>query len=88
VARIRELAAAEQGCCSFLRFEVTRVVDQIEMNVRAPADGLEALRFIFAAPAPPTGERILGQQKGSKRPKSSLFNCAEIRRQKPAASYE
>jgi MerR family transcriptional regulator, copper efflux regulator len=48
-ARIRELAAAEQDCCSFLRFEVTRIADQIEMTVKAPADGVEALRFIFAA---------------------------------------
>ena len=48
-ARIRDLAAAEQGCCSFLRFEVTRVADQIEMTVKAPPDGLEALRFIFPA---------------------------------------
>ena len=46
-ARIRELAAAEQDCCSFLRLEVTRIADQIEMTVKAPADGLEALRFIF-----------------------------------------
>lgn len=45
--RIRDLAAAEQACCAFLRFEVTRVVDQIEMTVKAPADGLAALRFIF-----------------------------------------
>ena len=31
------------------------------------------------------GERILGQQKGSKRSKSSLCNFAQIGRQKPGS---
>jgi hypothetical protein len=47
--RIRDLAAAEQGCCSFLEFEVTRQADQVLMNVTAPADQLDALRLIFPA---------------------------------------
>ena len=46
--RIRELAAAEQGCCSFLQFDVAHVGGRVEMAVRAPADRLDALRLIFA----------------------------------------
>jgi superfamily I DNA and RNA helicase len=45
--RIRDLAAAEQGCCSFLKFDITRQADQVLMNVTAPADQLDALRLIF-----------------------------------------
>jgi hypothetical protein len=47
--RIRDLAAAERGCCSFLEFEVRRHADQVLMNVTAPPDGLDALRLIFPA---------------------------------------
>jgi hypothetical protein len=47
--RIRDLAAAEHGCCSFLEFDVIRRADQVLMNVSAPADGLDALRLIFPA---------------------------------------
>lgn len=47
--QIRDLAAAEQGCCSFLSFGFVRVGNQIEMTVSAPPDGHEALRFIFSA---------------------------------------
>ena len=46
--RIRDLAAAEQGCCSFLEFAVSRTGGEIEMTVTAPADGQDALRFIFS----------------------------------------
>jgi hypothetical protein len=46
--RIRALASAEQGCCSFLQFKIARA-DQIEMAVTAPPEGREALRFIFSA---------------------------------------
>jgi hypothetical protein len=31
---------------------------------------------------------VFGQQKGSKRPKSSLRNCAQIRRRKPAEPHQ
>jgi hypothetical protein len=47
--RIGDLAAAEQRCCSFLEFDVTRQADQVLMNVTAPADQLDALRLIFPA---------------------------------------
>jgi MerR family copper efflux transcriptional regulator len=47
--RIRELAAAEHECCSFLEFDVTRSADQLVLSVTAPADGLDALSFIFSA---------------------------------------
>jgi hypothetical protein len=47
--RIRDLAAAEHGCCSFLEFDVRREADHVLMHVTAPADGLDALRLIFPA---------------------------------------
>lgn len=47
--RIRDLAVAEHGCCSFLEFDVTRHTNQVLMNVTAGPEGLDALRFIFPA---------------------------------------
>ena len=47
--RIRELAAAEQTCCPFLAFTVSRHEDVIALTVTAPAAGQEALRAIFSA---------------------------------------
>ena len=47
--RIRDLAAAEHGCCSFLEFDVRRHADRVLMSVTAPPDGLDALRLIFPA---------------------------------------
>jgi hypothetical protein len=46
---IRDLAAAEHRCCSFLEFEVTRRADRVLMNITAPAEGRDALRLIFPA---------------------------------------
>jgi hypothetical protein len=46
--RIRALAAAEHDCCAFLEFGVVRTEDRVEMTVTAPAEGLDALRFIFS----------------------------------------
>jgi hypothetical protein len=46
--RIRGLAGAEQACCSFLEFAVSRIDAQIEMTVSAPPEGRDALRFIFS----------------------------------------
>jgi hypothetical protein len=37
-SRIRALASAEQGCCSFLQFKIARADDQIEMTVTAPPE--------------------------------------------------
>jgi hypothetical protein len=47
--RLRALAEAEHGCCSFLDFEFRRVDGLFEMTVTTRADALEALRFIFQA---------------------------------------
>jgi hypothetical protein len=47
--RVEALAAVEQSCCSFLEFEITDSRGDLELTVRAPADGQEALRFIFSA---------------------------------------
>jgi MerR family copper efflux transcriptional regulator len=48
-SRIRELAAAEQDCCSFLNLGVIRSGDDVELTVTASPDGQEALGFIFSA---------------------------------------
>jgi MerR family copper efflux transcriptional regulator len=45
--RVRSLAAAEQECCSFLRFEVVEGGDDVVMTVETEEAGQEALRFIF-----------------------------------------
>jgi hypothetical protein len=45
--RIRDLAAAEHGCCSFLEFDVSRHTNHVLMNVTAAPEGLDALRFVF-----------------------------------------
>ena len=45
--QLRALAAAEKACCSFLDFELSRRGGTIELKVTSPADGLEALRFVF-----------------------------------------
>ena len=47
--RIRELAALEHDCCPFLEFDVVRSADQLVLSVTAPVEGVEALRFVFAA---------------------------------------
>lgn len=47
-SRLRALAAAEQTCCSFLTFEIARVGEAVKMTVTSPAEGLDALRFLFA----------------------------------------
>ena len=45
---VRSLAAAEEECCSFLRFEVTDVADGVVMTVEGDGEiGLGALRSIF-----------------------------------------
>lgn len=50
--RIRDLAAAEHGCCSFLEFEIQRHMDQVVMTVTARPDGLDVLRVIFPTKIP------------------------------------
>jgi len=45
--RVRSLAAAEQECCSFLRFEVVEGGDDVVMTVETEEAGQEALRFMF-----------------------------------------
>ena len=46
---VETLANAERKCCSFLEFEITEPRDDLELTVKAPPDGQEALRFIFSA---------------------------------------
>lgn len=46
--RVGALAAAEHSCCSFLEFEIAETGAELELTVTAPANGQEALRFIFA----------------------------------------
>ena len=45
---VEALAAAEHSCCSFLVFGIAEAGDELELTVTAPANGQEALRFIFA----------------------------------------
>jgi hypothetical protein len=45
--RVRELAEAEQACCAFFDFQVSRDGDRVEMTVLAPAEAQAALRFLF-----------------------------------------
>jgi hypothetical protein len=47
--RLEALAVAEQSCCAFLNFEISESRDELELMVKAPPDGQEALRFIFSA---------------------------------------
>ena len=47
VERVRTLAAAEQECCSFLRFDFAEAEDGLVLTVVTEASGQEALRFIF-----------------------------------------
>jgi hypothetical protein len=49
MTQVAALAAAEQSCCSFLEFQIGRAGDELDMTVTAPAEGQEALRFIFLA---------------------------------------
>jgi hypothetical protein len=44
----RALAAAEEECCSFLRFNVEQSGDSVLLTVESDGEGLDALRFIFA----------------------------------------
>jgi hypothetical protein len=45
--RVRSLAAAEQECCAFLRFEAVEGEDDLVLTVETDENGQEALRFIF-----------------------------------------
>lgn len=45
--RVRSLAAAEQECCSFLRFDVVEASKDVVMTVETEEAGQEALRFVF-----------------------------------------
>lgn len=45
--RVRSLAAAEQECCSFLRFDAAEAEDGLVLTVETERSGHEALRFIF-----------------------------------------
>jgi hypothetical protein len=45
--RVRSLAAAEQECCSFLRFDTAEAEDGLVLTVETERSGQEALRFIF-----------------------------------------
>jgi hypothetical protein len=45
--RVRSLAAAEQECCSFLRFDAAEAEDRFVLTVETEESGQEALRFIF-----------------------------------------
>jgi hypothetical protein len=50
LARIQQLAAQEQACCSFLRIDIHVSGDEIWWETRAPADAHAVLDEFFALP--------------------------------------
>jgi MerR family copper efflux transcriptional regulator len=46
--RVRDLAAAEAECCTFLDFETVEQNNELRLTVTSHPEGLAALRFIFA----------------------------------------
>jgi mercuric ion transport protein len=44
----RALAAAEQGCCSFWRFDIQRVGDELRWEAQVPADRAPAIAMLDA----------------------------------------
>ena len=45
--RVRDLAAAEHDCCTFLDFEIVEQNDELRLTVTTHPAGQAALRFIF-----------------------------------------
>ncbi len=45
--QVSALAAAEQECCSFLRFDLTQAENSLVLTVESDGAGQDALRFIF-----------------------------------------
>lgn len=46
-ADVADLAAREQGCCSFLTFTMQIAADGTTLDVTAPADARELVRTLF-----------------------------------------
>lgn len=51
VAEVARLAAAEQDCCRFFRFDLSIDTRGVALEVRAPADAAEIVTALFGAPA-------------------------------------
>ena len=49
-ATVADLAAREQGCCSFFEFTLRLVPGALWLEVRAPADALPIVETLFGAP--------------------------------------
>jgi hypothetical protein len=45
---VEQLVRQEQGCCSFLRFELTRGSDLVELTITAPQDAGKEAHALFA----------------------------------------
>jgi hypothetical protein len=45
---VRDLAAAERACCTFLDFEIVEQSDELRLTVTSHPTGQAALRFIFS----------------------------------------
>lgn len=56
---MRALAAAEQGCCSFWRFDLRRSGDELRWEAEVPPDRTEAIAMLdsIAASAMPSSLR-------------------------------
>lgn len=51
VAALAELAAAEQVCCSFFRFDIGIGSDEVTLDVTGPADSQQVITAVFGAAA-------------------------------------
>jgi hypothetical protein len=46
--RVRAMVAAEQHCCAFLRFDISRGADGVHVRIHAPEDARDAADELFA----------------------------------------
>jgi hypothetical protein len=51
VAALAQLAAAEQACCSFFRFDIGIGTDGITLDVTGPAESQQVIAAVFGAAA-------------------------------------
>jgi hypothetical protein len=47
-ADVERLVHQEQQCCSFLRFDIARTSDHVELTITAPASAGDDARMLFA----------------------------------------
>lgn len=50
LARVTQLAEAEQECCGFFTFTITIDTQGVTLEVTTPADGQKMLQHVFGTP--------------------------------------